>query len=144
MVATMSFLHFLLCIIGLSSLALAQNGTTTASIFSITLSSLNTSKTLVPSTVLITSTPGGGTVKATTIVTQTGYQNTTSTRSSSFETPEPTFTTPIVFTSAANTPTSPPTSSPTVLQNAAPSMKFDVLPILGSALAFLVGLCVLQ
>jgi hypothetical protein len=141
MIATMSFLHLLLCIVGLASLVLAQNRTT-SSVLSITLSNLSTSKTLIPSTILVTSTPGGGTVKATTVVTQTGYQNTT--RSSSFNIPTQTFSTPEVFTSAANTPTGPPSSSPTLLQNAAPAVTFDVLPIMGSALALLVGLCFFQ
>jgi hypothetical protein len=142
MVATMFFLHILLCIVGMGGLALAQNRTSVTSVLSLTLSNLTTSKTLVASTVLVTSTPGGGTVKATTVVTQTGYQNTTSL---SFEVPAPTLTTPNVFTqSAINTPASPPSSTPTLLQNAAPLVKFDVLPIVGSALAFLVGLCVFQ
>ncbi|KAE9969897.1 hypothetical protein BLS_005185 [Venturia inaequalis] len=141
MVAIMSFQQVLLYILGLASFVLAQNATT-SSILSFTTSNLTTSKTDVgPSTILITSTPGGGLEIATTFITSSGYQNTTQSSSAS-KTSEPTFATPTV-TSAVNTPNSPATSTPAVL-SAAPSMTFSVLPAMGAVIAFMGAMCVLQ
>ncbi|QDS74873.1 hypothetical protein FKW77_003504 [Venturia effusa] len=134
----MSILQVLLCLMGLGSFVIAQNATT-PSVISFTISNSTTSNT-VPSTVFVTSTPGGGVETATTFITSSGFQNTTQS-SSAFEIPEPTFTSPI-FTSPFNTPNSPASPTPTLLSKA-PALEFHVLPILSAVVSFLIGMCVL-